>query len=210
MNIRIRSLVQYPLALALLLAGQLASAQAGYETLSDAPSGTYALEKTHAYVAISYSHQGFSRPILLFRDFDATLEFNAEKLAASALTVNIDPDSIDSGVDEFDEHLVGADMFDVDKFPEAAFVATNIREIGNGSFKIDGELTLKGVTKALTLDARFNKGGVHFKLNKPHLGFSATAVLKRSEWDLGYAVPFVGDDVAITIEVEFMKEADPA
>ena len=163
-----------------------AQAQApGYATLADAPEGRYTLEKTHAYIAISYSHQGFSNPILLFRGFDTELVLDPSDIASSSLTVDIDPASIDSGVAEFDEHLVGKDMFDVANHPDAGFEATSISAAGGeGRYTVEGNLTLKSVTKPIVLDVQFNKGDMHFQAKKPHLGFTAIGQIKSSEWDL--------------------------
>ena len=194
---------------ALALAGMLAAPAYGFDDLSEAQPGTYQLEKTHAYVAMSYSHQGYSRPLLHFRGLDATLELN-EDVTSSTVVVSIDPASIDSGVDEFDGHLRGDNFFDVENFPEAGFSSTSIVANDDGTYTLNGELTAKGITKPVSLDVTFNKGGSHFQLKTPQLGFSASGVISRSEWDLGYAVPIVGDEVTLTIEVEFLGEAEPA
>ena len=184
------------------------SAQA-FDDLSAAQPGTYSLEKTHAYIALSYSHQGYSRPVLHFRVMDAALEL-ASDVTASTVEVSIDPASIDSGVDEFDDHLRGDKFFDVANHPEAGFSSTSIVANDDGSYTLNGDLTAKGITKPVSLAVTFNKGGTHFQLKKPQLGFSASGVISRSDWDLGYAVPIVGDEVTLTIEVEFLGENAPA
>jgi len=73
---------------------------------------------------------------------------------------------------------------------------------------ITGDLSMKDKVGAITLKGQFNRGGLHFRSKQPTLGFSATTTLKRSEWSLGYAVPFVGDEVEIVIEVEYNLAAE--
>lgn len=176
-----------------------------YNDLNKAPAGSYVLDKTHGYVTFSYLHQGYSRPWLRFRDIDATLELDGDKLTDSTVTVAIDPASIDSGVDVFDEHLRGKKFFDVEKFPSITFTSTDLALDGE-SLTLTGDLTVKGITKSVTLTGQFNQGGLHFRTKKPMLGFSAKTQIKRSEWDLGYAVPMVGDAVDLVVEVEFNQQ----
>lgn len=184
--------------------GEAAAASA--QPLSEAAAGRYLLDKTHGYVTFSYLHQGYSRPWLRFREVDATLDLDPANPSKSKLQVSIDAASIDSGVDIFDEHLRGEQFFDVARFPTIEYTSTGVKQGSQaGTYTVDGILTMKGVARALDLDARFNKSGQHFKTKKPQVGFSATAKLKRSEWDLGQYVPMVGDDVDVVIEVEFIQ-----
>lgn len=202
------SYIQYVNSL-VLLAATLFTAAAFSQTpgdfdLQSAPGGKYTLDKTHGYVTFSYSHQGYSRPWLRFRSLDATLKLNEKDIQQSTLKVSIDPSSIDSGVDIFDDHLLGKNHFDVKNHSSITFEATKI-EVNESNVAITGDLTVKGNTAPVTLQGSFNRGGLHFQSKKPVLGFSATTQLKRSEWGLGYAVPFVGDMVDVVIEVEFNR-----
>ncbi len=190
----------------IVLAFMFSTSLSAYTDLSKAPAGEYELEKTHAYVALSYSHQGFSRPILLFRDIDASISVDVDNIKNSTLSVKIDPASIDSGVEIFNEHLLGEKLFDVRKYPNASFESTSFKLLANGHYRLRGKLTVKGVTKPIELDVTFNKGGMHRHFKVPHLGFSATGTVARSQWGLSLGVPFVGDKVELTIEVEFIKK----
>lgn len=176
--------------------------------LKGAPTGAYVTEAGHRYITFSYVHQGLSKPWLRWRDWKGDLNWNAEDPAKSSIAVTINTPSIDTGVDAFDQHMKSADLFDVAKFPAATFKSTSIQRTGPNTGKITGELTIKDVTKPITLDARINAarfapGRGDPGKGKYKLGFSATTKLKRSEWNMGYAVPFVGDDVDIVIEAEF-------
>ena len=174
--------------------------------LAALPGGTYRLEPTHAYITMSYSHLGFSNPVLRFNSFDATAELNPEDPAASTLTVTIDPASIDSAVEAFDQHLTSPDMFDVANHPEITFVATDIAMEDGSTGTLTGDLTMKGITKPVTLDVTLNGAGEHPMNGADTFGISATGTLDRTEWDLGYAAPAVGTEVDLRIEAEFQRE----
>lgn len=189
---------------AICLALVAPAAFAKYSDLSKAPAGEYTLDKTHGYITFSYLHQGYSRPWLRFRDIDATLTIDDKDINQSSVVVEIDAASIDSGVDIFDEHLVGDKHFHVEKYPKINFKSVSLKTDGK-TFTMLGELTMKGTTKSVELEGTFNKGGNHFKTKKPILGFSATASLKRSDWGLGSYVPMVGDKVDVVIEMEFVQ-----
>jgi len=172
--------------------------------ISTAPSGTYKAEMTHAYIAFSYSHQGYSNPILRWGDFDAILELDSANPETSSFMVEIPVSSIDSGVPKFDEHLVSADFFDAENHPVITFKATDMKQIYTGRGKVTGDLTIKGVTKPITLDVKLNKVGKHFRSGKDMFGVSATGNLRRSEHGVDKYAP-MGDDVKLMIEVEFQK-----
>ena len=176
--------------------------------ISDAPAGIYKSEASHAYITFQYLHQGFTRPTLRWNEFEATVNLDPENPTDSTLSVTIEADSIDSGVAKFDEYLVSPDFFDVDNHPEITFVSKNLSQGLTGRGKLTGDLTMKGITKPVTLDVTLNKVGNHFRSKKPMMGISATGKLKRSDWDLGLYTPNVGDDVDISIEVEFIKDGE--
>lgn len=172
--------------------------------ISAAPSGSYIAEATHAYIAFSYSHQGYSNPILRWSKFDGKLELDSENPENSTLMVEIPTASIDSGVPKFDEHLVSADFFDAENHPTITFKSTDMKQLYTGTGKVTGDLTIKGVTKPITLDVTLNKVGKHFRNGKDMFGISATGNLKRSEHGVDKYAP-MGDDVKLMIEVEFQK-----
>lgn len=172
--------------------------------IAAAPSGTYTAESTHAYIAFSYSHQGYSNPILRWGKFDGTLELDSENPENSTLEISIPTASIDSGVPKFDEHLVSADFFDAANHPVITFKSTKMDQIVTGTGRVTGDLTIKGVTKPITLDVKLNKVGKHFRNGKDMFGISATGNLKRSEHGVDKYAP-MGDDVQLMIEVEFQK-----
>lgn len=194
-------------AAALAAAGFGAGAAAQEKTfdVSALPGGEYALDPSHAYINFTYSHAGFSRPLFGFDRFDSTITLDPENLGASRVEVTIDPASIDSNSDAFNEHLMSADMFDVASYPEITFISTDIERESDEHGKITGDLTMHGVTRPVTLDVTFHGSAPHFRSGAQILGFSAIANIKRSDWGLGYGVPLVGDDVTIYITAEYAK-----
>ncbi len=171
----------------------------------DVPSGTYGLDKTHGYITISYSHLGFSNPHVGFNDFDVALQLDSAKPELSQFTVTIVAGSIDSRVAEFNTHLKGVDYFDVATHPEIRFASSSLTMTSADTATIEGTLTIKGVSKSITLNAKLNKAGMHPLAKVPTLGISATTEIQRSEWGLSKYVPMVGDNVEIRIEVELHK-----
>lgn len=189
-------------------AAETASAQQAADAVqSDAISGVYAPDPGHRYITFSYLHQGFSRPWLRWRDWTGELNWNADAPEESSVNVTIDVNSIDSGVDEFDGHLVSENWFNAAQHPQITFVSTNVEKTGANTGKITGDLTIKGVTKPVTLDAVFNKGEFQERANAYKLGFSAKTTVKRTDFDVGAYVPAVGDDVDILIETEWVMAA---
>lgn len=170
------------------------------------PSGAYILENTHGYITFSYSHMGFSHPQVGFNTFTVDLDLNADDPSKSVVKVNIDPNSIDSRVPDFDKHLTGEKFFNTAAHPAITFESTAISMTSEDAAKITGNLTIKGITKPVTLDAKLNKAAIHPMRKVPMLGLDATTTVKRSEFGLGEYVPMVGDDVTITISVELMKK----
>ncbi len=165
------------------------------------------MDPTHTSVVFKVDHLGFSTYIGRFDTAAGTLSFDEKDPAKSSVSVTIDASSVNTNSEALEEKLRGADMFDAEAHPEITFVGTSIETTGEATGKITGNLTIAGMTKPVTLDVTFNNGAPHpFPPNKFVLGFSATAALKRSEWELNSWLPAVGDDVALEIEAEFVKD----
>jgi len=144
-----------------LVATFLALAANAQADISDVPSGEYGLDDHHAYISFTYSHIGYSTPHIGFRNFDANLTLDSENPQNSEIEVVIDTTSIDSRVDEFNGHLRGSNFFDTDNYPQATFKSTSIEGTGEDTFNVTGDLTIKDVTKSVTLEATLNKAAMH-------------------------------------------------
>ena len=189
-----------------LLTTFLALAANAQADLSDVPSGEYGLDDHHAYISFTYSHIGYSTPHIGFRNFDANLMLDSENPQNSEIEVVIDTTSIDSRVDEFNGHLRGSNFFDTDNYPQATFKSTRIEGTGEDTFNVTGDLTIKDVTKSVTLEATLNKAAMHPMRKIPAVGFSAETTIMRSDFGLDRAVPAVGDEVTIYITGEMPKK----
>ena len=173
-----------------------------------AQSGVYTPDDRHRHLLFNYSHFGFSNSWVRWRSWDATLNWNAENPEASTISVVIDATAVDSGVDVFDDHLNGERFFDTAKFPQITFQSTSVKKTGADTGTVTGDLTIKGVTKPVTLDVKFNKDAFDEKDSSSKIGFSGTTSINRSDFGIDFLVPNVGDNIDIVIEAEFKKSGD--
>jgi polyisoprenoid-binding protein YceI len=204
-----------PLCLALwigLAVAPVSACHAYSNKLADMPAGLYAVDKEHASITAKVMHEGFSFYTFRFLRFDASYNFDPAKPAASRLRVTVDPASIDTATGDdsfgkmFDAMLAGDGWFDTKKFPAATFVSTAI-DTGNGhQGKVVGNLTLHGVTKRVVLAVTFNGSGWGMPPGTFKSGFSATTVIKRSDFGMTKFLGGVGDEVMLNIEIEFVKK----
>ncbi len=162
----------------------------------------YQFDKTHTNITWSANHFGFSNPSGKWMDVDGSLELDEQTPANSKVDATITIGSLITGYDKFDAHLKSADFFDAEKFPTARFVSTKVTPTGANTANVDGNLTLHGVTKPVTLMVTLNKIGENPINKKKTAGFSATTTLKRSDFGINYAIPGVSDEVKIAIETE--------
>jgi len=165
----------------------------------------YKSDKSHADLLFSIEHAGFTRKHGWFRDFDSTLQYDSAKPENSQVEVTIQINSVDTGLPARDDDLKGQGFFDSAKYPEMHFVSTKVIPGKDQDLRIEGELTLHGITKPVTLDARLNKAGPNPFDKTPMLGFSGTASLKRSDFGITSLIPVVGDLVTITFDIEFKR-----
>lgn len=173
--------------------------------LASAEPVKYQLESNHAFVVWSASHFGFSDQMGKFPEITGEIIFDEKKMSESSVDVTIKIDSLVTGSEKFDAHLKSADFFDVKKFPTAKFVSKKVTATGKNKAKVEGELTLHGVTKTVILEVKINKKGTSLVTQKETVGFSATAQIKRSEFGIDYAAPGISDEVKLKIEVEANK-----
>ena len=174
-------------------------------TASFAAPETYAIESTHTFPAFSYSHMGLSTQISKFTKTSGTVVLDAAAKTGS-VDVTIDMTSVETGVPIFNGHIQGDGFLDTAKFPTATFKSTRVVFDGDKPSTIEGNLTIKGVTKPVTLKVTNFVAKDHPMLKKAALGADATVVIKRTEFNAGKYVPAVGDDVTITIALEAIKQ----
>ncbi|MEN9619262.1 MAG: Protein YceI [Pseudomonadota bacterium] len=185
------------IAAALAFTGALASAVA-------APV-TYGVDGTHTFPRFSYSHFGYSTQLSSFSKTTGKVVFDAEAKKGS-VDIVIDMKSVNTGFVDFNGHIQGEDFLDTAKFPQATFKSTKVIFEGDKPQLIEGQLTIKGVTKPVTLTVTSFQAMPHPMMKKPALGANAFTVIKRSEFNAGKYAPYVGDDVRIDIAIEAMAQ----
>jgi polyisoprenoid-binding protein YceI len=181
-----------PAALALaLLAGVPAFA---------APT-TYVIDGAHTFPRFSYSHFGYSTQLSRFNRTSGQVVFDPVARTGS-VEITIDMTSVDTGSDTFDEHIQAADFLDTKRHPTATFRSTKVKFDGDRPAAIEGLLTIRGITKPVTLTVTSFKAMEHPMLKKPALGADAHTVVRRSEFGAGKYAPAVGDEVRIDVALE--------
>ena len=165
---------------------------------------TYTLDPQHTAIVWNINHLGFSTPSGKFMA-SGTLVLDEAKPQNSKVDVVIQMASLVTGIQELDKHLKGQLFFDVAQFPTATFVSDKVTVVNKKMAKVKGMLTLHGVSKPITLDVKFNKTGINPINNKKTVGFSATAQLKRSDFEINTLLPEVGDEVKLNIQAEAYK-----
>lgn len=169
-------------------------------------AGTYTLDTGHTQVLFTVNHMGFSEYTGQFTQPTGSMTLDPKNPSATKLSVTFPIDKVSTTVPALDAHLKRSDFFDAEKFPTATFESTGVAVSGTTA-TITGNLTLKGVTKPVTLKARFIGAG-SFGMGGPpkmNVGFAATASIKRSDFGISYGVPLVSDQVDLVINAAFMK-----
>lgn len=200
-------------AILALAAASLFAAPALAQT---APVGDYGVDKTHASLTWKIVHQGLSNYTARFTSFDATLTFNEADVSKSKLSVTIDPKTVETdyakqrpagNTTDFNKEIADeANFFNSGKYPKITFVSTKITKTGDKTGKATGDLTFLGVTKPVTLDVTFVGGRNDPRSGKYKVGFSASGVVKRSEFGMAFGQAFLSDDVKIQVEAEFVQK----
>ena len=186
------------------IAAVLALAAAAVAPAVAAPE-TYVADSTHTFSRFSYSHFGYSTQVSRFNKNSGKVVFDKAAKTGS-VDIVIDTKSVDTGYDTFNEHIQGEDFLDTAKFPTATFKSTKVIFAGDKPAKVEGNLTIKGVTKPVTLTVTSFQAMPHPMLKKDAIGANATVTIKRSEFNAGKYAPHVGDDVTIDVAIEAIKE----
>lgn len=193
-----------------LLAVAAAHAQGGAPELPGQPDpsrvtgGEYSIDGGHTQIVFSYSHFGLTDNIGVLSGASGSLSLDPASPNDAKLTVDVPVNTIRTTIARLDEEFLGPNYFDVEQFPTAHFESTSVVADGE-SATITGNLTIKGVTKPAVIDAQFFAAGPNPFNKKETVGFTGKAMIKRSEFGLGAAVPMVSDEVELGIMVAFEK-----
>jgi len=167
-------------------------------------AGDYVLDKPHASLVARVAHLGFSQYTMRFDRLDGRFTFDPANWKAPQMTFEADADSVDTGDKDFDRQIAG--YFDAGAHPKITFQARSLEQTGEGTGKLTGDLTLRGVSRPVTLDLVFNGVGPGMMGTGTRLGFSGTARINRSEFGLNQVQSFVGDEVNLQFELEFYRK----
>lgn len=180
-----------------------------------AAADTYVIDKEHTEVRFTWDHLGMSRQGGRFVDVSGTLELDETALEASRVSVIIKVASLWTGVAALDSQLTKSrEFFDAAKHPTITFESTAVRPTTARTAEVLGDLVINGVARPVVLSVTWNYSGGHpmAKINPAftdlHVaGFSATTQIRRSDWGMTRTVPFVSDEIQITIETELKRTA---
>jgi len=176
-----------------------------------AHADTWQIDPPHTNVQFAVRHMMISNVKGQFQKTSGTITTNGNDPASATIDATIDASSIDTRVDRRDAHLKSPDFLDVAKFPTITFKSTKVEADGPNKWKVTGDLTLHGVTKPVVLDVEGSGPPIQV-MGHTRAGASATAKIKRSDFGLTWNKALesggvmVGDDVAISIDVEAVKK----
>ncbi|WP_256415083.1 YceI family protein [Acinetobacter sp. 5862] len=162
----------------------------------------YKIDPTHTATVFSWNHFGFSTPSANFTDIQGTIKVDNAKPSNSSVEVTIPLSSVNTNVVALDKEFQEEAWFNAAKYPNITFKSTKVETKDKKHFKITGNLTVKGVTKPVVLDAVLNKQGEHPMAKVPAIGFNATTSFNRSAFGIGNYVPNVGDKITVNITTE--------
>lgn len=179
----------------------LFAALAAASVAAQAAPVTYTIDNSHTYPHFTYNHLGFSNQTHKFDKTSGTVVLDQVEKVGSAI-VTIDAASVNTGYALFNEHLRAADFFDTEKYPTITFKSDKMAFRGDQPIYMVGDLTIKDVTKQVTLEITHFKCQPHPMKKVEACGANATTQIKRSEFNMGKNAPFVSDEVTLTIAIE--------
>jgi polyisoprenoid-binding protein YceI len=175
------------------------------------PAGAYQIDKLHASLLFRVNHIGFSKYTARFTNFDAKLDFDPNRLESARVSATVDARSVaaDNVPSSFLEMLGSKEWLDAESFPEMTFRSKSIEVTSPNSFRINGDLTLHGVTKPIVLEARYNGGyASHPYEPRARIGFSAHGKFNRSDFGVTIGIPAAGTTMGVSDEVEVILESE--
>ena len=171
------------------------------------------IDSAHSEIQFSARHMMISKVRGTFETFTGTVELDEKNPEAAVVDVTVDLTSINTREDQRDAHLRSADFFDVDNHPQAHFRSTKVERTGDKRAKLTGDLTIRGVTKPVTLDVVY-EGMAKSPWGTMSAGFSASGKLNRKDWGLNWNQALetggvlVGEEIQLNIEVELVKQPE--
>ncbi|HET6561202.1 MAG TPA: YceI family protein [Marmoricola sp.] len=182
------------------------------QTAPQLATGTYTIDTSHSRLGFVARHAMVTKVRGAFNAFDATVEVDGENLAASKVSVTIDVDSIDTRNEQRDGHLRSNDFLDIANHPEITFVSTDVTPVGDDVVRVTGDLSIKGVTKPVTVDFAYEGSAVD-PFGNQRVGFEGSVVINRKDWGITWNAALeaggvlVSDKVTLEFEISAIKAA---
>ncbi|MER7109526.1 YceI family protein [Streptomyces sp. NPDC000229] len=176
-------------------------------------TGTYTIDPSHSGIGFTARHAMVTNVRGAFTEYEGTLELDGTDPAASSAFIDVKIASVDTGSADRDGHLRSADFFDAEQFPLMTFRSTSAEALGGTDYRITGDLTIKGVTKPITIGLEFN-GAAKDPFGNERVGFEGKAELLRSEWGLTWNAALetggvlVSDKIKLTFEISAIRNAE--
>jgi len=176
-------------------------------------TGTWSADTVHSELTFKVRHMGVGKAGGTFRLTSATLTFGANGIQDGSVTATADAASVETKNDMRNNHVRSADFLDAENHPTIEFASTGVREFDGEEFLLDGDLTIRGVSKPVTFKAEF-LGAVVDGQGNDRVGFAATGTINRKDFGVNFSAVFgvsnsvVSDKVELIIETEFVRNAE--
>ena len=168
------------------------------------------IDPTHSEIQFKVKHLVISTVTGSFKNYDATVETDGESLEGAEIYFEAETGSIDTGVEQRNQHLKSDDFFNAEKFPKLTFKSTSFEKTGDDEYKLTGDLTIRDVTRSITLDVEHG-GTLQDPYGQTKAGFEVTGKINRKEFGLKWnavteaGAIVVSDDVKLIMNVQFIQ-----
>lgn len=175
-------------------------------------NGTYVIDASHSALSFVARHAVVTKVRGNFTDFEGTAQINGADLPSSSVTVTIQTASVDTRSAQRDEHLRGADFFDVETYPTITFVSTAVRQTADNEVEVTGDLTIKGVTNSITLPLEYTGTAVD-PFGNTRVGFEGAVTVNRKDYGLTWNAALetggvlVSEKVTLEFDISAIKQA---
>jgi len=173
---------------------------------------SWVIDPTHSEIQFKVKHLVISTVTGSFKTFEGTAETDGDDLTTASINFSADVASIDTNQAQRDEHLRAGDFFDAENYPKLTFTSTSLDKTGEDSYKLKGDLTIKGVTNPVVLDAEYGGAMTDF-YGQSKAGFEVTGKISRKEFGLTWSATteaggvVVGDEIKLVINIQLIKQA---
>lgn len=171
-------------------------------------TGTYAIDPTHSHIGFVARHAMVTKVRGSFDEFEGSGHFDAEQPERSQLQLRIQATSIDTRNEDRDAHLRSNDFFDMETYPTITFTSTSVEAVGGNHYRVTGDLTIKGVTKAVSVDFEYTGTAVD-PFGNHRLGLEGTTTINRKDWGVNWNTALEAGGVLVSekITLEFEVSA---